>query len=98
MCSGRRCWGGSIFASGTIIVAFRPHVVCSAVIVTGDRCRRRGTFSDSGRGWEQGDILMPLLFSIEIQGALEEAVALNNCARSWTMCSLVRPFKSEGVA
>ena len=61
-------------ASGTIIVAFRPHVVCSAVIVSVDRCRRRGTFSDSGRGGgEQGDPLMPL--SIGIQGALEEVAA-----------------------
>ena len=41
-------------ASGTITVAFRPHVVCPAVIVSVDRCRRRGTFSDSGRGWGAG--------------------------------------------
>ena len=41
-------------------------------------------------GGEQGDPLMPLLFSIGFQGALEEVAAAllpgEHCARSWTMC------------
>ena len=52
-------------------------------------------------GGEQGDPLVPLLFSIRIKGTLEEVAAAlfpgEQLCSFLDDVSLVRPFKSEGV-